>query len=115
MAAEMQPMLQLPRLIFEFGAIRSLPAEVKALGLVHPLLITDQGLVGAGLMKRVREVLDSAISHAIFDAVPENPTFAGVDQARAIYRAEGCDGVVAVGGGSVIDTAKLVAATRDAR
>jgi alcohol dehydrogenase class IV len=45
---------------------------------------------------------------ALFDKVPENPTIDGVDRAFAIYRASGCDGVVALGGGSVIDTAKAV-------
>jgi alcohol dehydrogenase class IV len=112
----MRPMLQLPRLIFDFGAIDALAEEVRDLGVERPLLISDQGLVRAGILKRVRSVLDAgSVSHSVFDSVPENPTFDGVDRARKVYVADGCDCVVAVGGGSVIDTAKLVAATRDSK
>jgi alcohol dehydrogenase class IV len=57
----------------------------------------------------VTAALADAFRYAVFDTVPENPTFAGVDAAADVYRDENCDAVIAIGGGSVIDTAKLVA------
>ena len=55
------------------------------------------------------------LSHVVFDATPSNPTEAAVQQAAAVYRAHGCDGLIAVGGGSSIDLAKgvAIAATHD--
>ncbi len=103
------PTLQFPRVQFDFGAIRTLPAELDALGIERPLFVTDQGLVKAGVFAAVRKAMGAPNDMVVFDAVPENPTIAGVEAATALYAAEGCDGVVAVGGGSVIDTAKAVA------
>jgi 4-hydroxybutyrate dehydrogenase len=105
----MTPTLQTPRVYFGQGSLRALPAELRALGVRLPLLLTDAGLVSCGVFDLVREQLEGGLAYAKFDAVPENPTFAGVDHAADIYRSQNCDGVVAVGGGSVIDTAKLVA------
>jgi len=105
----MTPTLQLPRTFLARGSLLALPEELKALGLERPLLVTDSGLVKCGVFGRVCKVLDGAVSYAVFDAVPENPTYDGVDRAAEVYRSQGCDGAVAIGGGSVIDTAKLVA------
>jgi 4-hydroxybutyrate dehydrogenase len=101
-------MLHLPRLIFAVGARRALPAELALLGVKKPLMMTDRGVSACGVFARVTAELEQG-SYVVVDDVPENPTFEGVDRAAAVYRANGCDGVVAVGGGSVIDTAKLVA------
>ena len=98
--------LQLPRILFAIGAADSLPGELTALAVRRPLLVTDQGLVACGVAGRIRALLPNA---AVFDTTPENPVYAGSDAALAAYRAAGCDGVVALGGGSVIDTAKFVA------
>ena len=104
----MTPQLVTPRLFLEAGAVQLLPAVLAELGVARPLLLSDQGLVHCGAVARLRTVL-SGIDAVWFEDVPENPTYAGVDRASALYRASGCDGVVALGGGSVIDTAKLVA------
>jgi 4-hydroxybutyrate dehydrogenase len=104
----MTPTLQIPRAYFAKGAVRVLPSELVALGVKRPLLLTDAGLVKCGVFDMVAAKL-AEIDYAVFDAVPENPTYEGVDRAAAIYRAQQCDGVVAIGGGSVIDTAKLTA------
>jgi 4-hydroxybutyrate dehydrogenase len=103
-----------PRVQFDFGAIRLLPQELEALGVKRPLFITDKGLVQAGVFAAVRRVMAND-ELAVFDETPENPTIAGVERATAAYKAGKCDGIVAVGGGSVIDTAKAVAvlATHD--
>ena len=99
--------LSLPRLIFGAGALGALPDELAALGVSRPLLLSDRGLERAGLMAAAFAVLPGAAPHL---DVPENPCLADADTALASFRAAGCDGVVALGGGSVIDTAKFVAA-----
>ncbi len=91
------------------GAIRALPDEVRALGVRRPLLITDKGLVRAGLAGEVEAILRAAgIDHVCFDEVIANPPIALVDRAAEQYRREGCDGLIGLGGGSSIDTAKAI-------
>jgi alcohol dehydrogenase class IV len=97
-----------PRVQFDFGAIRLLRDELQSLGSERPLFITDQGLVQAGVFAAVQRAMGNANSLAVFDQVPENPTYDGVTRAVAAYHANKCDGIVAVGGGSVMDTAKAV-------
>lgn len=104
----MRSALTLPRLIFGHGAITQLSDELTFLGLARPLLISDRGLEAAGVVALVQAAA-SALTNTFLDT-PENPTAAGADSAAAAYRAADCDGVVALGGGSVLDTAKLVAA-----
>ena len=98
-----------PRVQFDFGAIKLLKQELASIGVERPLFVTDKGLVQAGVFASVRRAMDNANDLAVFDEVPENPTYDGVMRAVAAYHAGKCDGVVAVGGGSVIDTAKAVA------
>lgn len=100
---------QFPRVHLDFGAVRVLPGELVACGVTRPLVITDQGLVACGMLARVKDTLAGKNDVVIFDETPENPTVAGVHKAFEIYRREKCDGIVALGGGSVIDTAKAVA------
>jgi 4-hydroxybutyrate dehydrogenase len=102
-------LLQFPRVHLDFGAVKALPVELAALAITRPLLLTDQGLVKCGLLARVCDTVHGKNDMVVFDEVPENPTIDGVNRAIAIYRLEHCDGIVALGGGSVIDTAKAVA------
>ena len=102
------PALCLPRLVFGAGSLARLDAELALLGVERALLVSDRGLDRAGLAERVAAT--SSRVAARFVDVPENPTAAGADAAMAVYRASGCDGVVALGGGSVLDTAKIVVA-----
>jgi alcohol dehydrogenase class IV len=103
----------LTRIQFDFGAIDLLADELHLLGLSRPLIVTDEGVVAAGLAARVKAYLPSAIP--VFHDTPPNPTEDAVEAALAVYRDAGCDGLVAVGGGSSIDLAKGVAlmATHD--
>jgi 4-hydroxybutyrate dehydrogenase len=104
----MIPFLQLPRVHFEFGAVAALAEELTILGVTRPLFVTDRNLVLCGVFTTVVKALPDGASFALSDDIPENPTIAGVERALAVYRAENCDGVVALGGGSVIDSAKAV-------
>ncbi|MEE2761075.1 MAG: iron-containing alcohol dehydrogenase [Pseudomonadota bacterium] len=104
-----------PKIVFEPGAVSALAEELAALGVKRPLIITDQGLVEHGVLDFVCKALDGKNDFALFDDIPENPTIAGVAAALEIYRSEGCDGIVALGGGSVLDSGKAlrVAATHN--
>jgi len=100
--------LKLPKLLFGPGSSRLLSGELAALGAKRPLLLSDRGLVACGVFERVTSTFRIG-ELVVYEDVPENPTFEGVDQAAALLREQRCDSVVAVGGGSVIDTAKMVA------
>ncbi len=96
------------RIRFGDGAAGVLTEELARLGVGRPLLVTDPGVRDAGLVERVVRAGDWSPAE-IFDETPGNPTEAAVRAALDLYRAEGCDGVVALGGGSAIDCAKAVA------
>ena len=104
----MVPVLPLPRLLFGAGALSAVAGEVALLGVRRPLLLSDRGLERAGAVAAALRALPPDVAQHL--DTPENPTVAGADAAYADYRREGCDGVVALGGGSVIDTAKILAA-----
>lgn len=97
---------------FDFGAIRLLQAECERNGITHPLIVTDAGVKAAGLLQRALGALPG-LPVAVFDQTPSNPTEAAVRAAAEVYRAQRCDGLIAVGGGSAIDCAKgvVIAAT----
>jgi 4-hydroxybutyrate dehydrogenase len=93
----------------DFGAIRTIAAECKANGISKALLITDKGIVAAGLADRVLALLKGNVDVVVFDAVPTNPTEAAVLEAARLYKQTGRDGIVALGGGSPLDLAKAAA------
>jgi len=93
---------------FEHGAIQGLADELKAVGIERPLIVTDKGLAAAGILGTVRAGLPNSLPVAVYDATPANPTEMAVEDALEIYRAEGCDGLIALGGGSSMDLAKAV-------
>jgi 4-hydroxybutyrate dehydrogenase len=93
---------------FDFGAIGLLRQECQRVGIGKPLIVTDPGVKAAGVLQKALDAL-AGVPCAIFDQTPSNPTEAAVRAATEIYKAQGCDGLVAVGGGSAIDCAKGVA------
>lgn len=93
---------------FDFGAIQLLKAECERIGISRPLIVTDAGVKAAGLLQKAMDALPG-LPVAVFDQTPSNPTEAAVHAAAEIYRAQRCDGLIAVGGGSAIDCAKGVA------
>jgi len=92
----------------DFGVLALLPQECARAGMKKPLLVTDAGVRAAGLLDRAIDALDG-LPHAVFDATPSNPNEAAVRHAVTVYIQNGCDGLVAIGGGSSIDLAKGVA------
>jgi choline dehydrogenase len=98
--------VELPtRIVHGVGALARLGELVRELGMKRPLLVTDPGVVGAGLAERALAHLNGA---AVFDRVRANPDVELVAEVSAVYRDEGCDGLVGLGGGSSLDTAKAV-------
>jgi len=95
------------RLVQRLGAIKELGTEAGLLGMRRPLLVTDAGVKAAGLLDTALEALrGSDVEPVVFDKVKANPGVELVDLGAAEYRAQGCDGLVAIGGGSSMDTAK---------
>jgi len=97
------------RIEFDFGARRRLPDAMAGLGVRRPLVCTDAGLVAAGVVATALEGLPDARHWPVFGGTPPNPTEASVRSALERFRAEGCDGVLGLGGGASIDLAKAVA------
>ena len=93
---------------FEFGAIKLLQQECGRVGISRPLIVTDPGVKAAGILQKALDALPG-LHVTVFDQTPSNPTEAAVRAAAAVYKASGCDGLIAVGGGSAIDCAKGVA------
>ena len=100
---------------FEFGAIGLLEQQCERLGIRRPLIVTDRGVKAAGIIDTVLDALAHASTVALYDGTPPNPNEPAVREAVGAYMKGGCDGIVAVGGGSSIDLAKGVAvcATHD--
>src|SRR5213594_3163726 len=95
------------RLVHGIGALSRLGQEARALGITRPLLATDQGIVKAGLLDGVLNVLrDEGIDPVVFDRVKANPPIELVDEGARFYASERCDGLIGLGGGSSMDTAK---------
>ena len=91
------------------GAIEHLADEARALGMARPMVVTDQGLVQAGIVAEATRVLNAHnVDFVLFDEVVPNPPIELVDRGAARYRAEGCDGFIGLGGGSSIDAAKSI-------
>src|SRR6266536_372226 len=93
------------RFVHGAGAIARLGELVAELGVTRPLLVTDKGVVAAGLAEAALAHLENAV---VFDEVRPNPDLELVRRASIAYRESGCDGLVALGGGSSMDTAKSV-------
>ena len=89
------------------GARKELPGVVKRLGYKKALVVTDKGLMKFGVAKMVLDVMDEAgIAYEIFDDVKPNPTVSNVKAGIEACKNAAADFIVAIGGGSSMDTAK---------
>ena len=93
---------------FDYGAVALLKSECMRVGITKPLVVTDKGVKAAGVLQKALDALPG-MAIKVFDQTPSNPTEAAVMAAAALYKASGCDGLIAVGGGSAMDCAKGVA------
>src|SRR5204862_1055425 len=104
----MAALLTRPRLMaVGGGALAELPALMARLGLKHPLVVTDPYIARSGILDRATGLLDKAqILYSVFSDTVSDPTTDVIDIGVAILRDGGFDSLVAIGGGSSIDTAK---------
>ena len=92
------------------GRLRELPDACRTAGIARPLLVTDPGLAGMPMVKRALELLDSAAMRAaLFADLRPNPVYRNVEDGMRAFRSGRHDGVVAIGGGSGLDTGKAIA------
>jgi len=93
--------------IFGRGCRTELPGEIKARGFKKILLVTDKGLIECKLVNKVTDILDEAkIDYTVFSEVKPNPTIKNVLDGYEVCKKINADVIVAVGGGSAMDTAK---------
>ncbi|MBQ9774154.1 MAG: lactaldehyde reductase [Clostridia bacterium] len=91
------------------GAVKELAGEVKRRGFAKVLVCTDPDLIKFGVTQKVLDVLDEAkIAYAVYSDVKANPTIENVQNGVAAFKAAGADALVAVGGGSSMDTCKAI-------
>ena len=97
------------KIVFGTGTAAATGSEAKSLGASKVLIVTDPGVVKAGLLEPITNSLEAAkLVYAVFDQVEAEPPVRLVDEGAARFRAEGCDLVLGVGGGSSLDVAKGV-------
>lgn len=100
-----------PQLLTGPGAVKKLPALIKEKGLSKVLVVTDKGLTGLGLLNGLYEELQNeGIGYVVYDGVQPNPTIDNIEEARQMYVDNGCQGIIAFGGGSPMDCAKIAGA-----
>ena len=91
------------------GAIGEIPNELNARGYKHAFVCSDPDLVKFGVTKKVTDLLDAAkIPYTLYSDIKPNPTIENVQHGVAAYNASGADSIVAIGGGSSMDTAKAI-------
>lgn len=93
------------------GALLKAPSLLKGIKLSKPLIVTDNGIHSLGLLNPLFEALKAEnVEFAYFHDVVANPTIKNVEDGLAIFKENNCDSVIAVGGGSALDAAKMIAA-----
>ncbi len=98
-----------PRIEFGDGAIQNLGEHIKSFGCKRPLLVSDAGVMNAGILAKAIDALNtSGLTHATYSDIEPNPTDLSINDGVEAYKSEACDVVIAVGGGSVMDAAKAI-------
>lgn len=102
-------LVQEVKVVFGAGKAATLPEVLAEKAASHPLIVTDRGIVAAGIAAKVCAELESAgIAYSLFDGVEPDPSASVVEAAWNLHQAENCDLVIGLGGGSAMDTAKAV-------
>ncbi len=98
-----------PRIEFGDGAIQNLGEHVRTFGCKRPLLVSDAGVINAGLLAKAIDALKASnLPSATYSDIEPNPTDLSINDGVEAYKSEACDVVIAVGGGSVMDAAKAI-------
>ena len=101
----------MPKLLEGPGKIKELPAMIKVNGYKKVLIVTDKTLMKLHLLDNLLAALDAAqIQYALYDGVAPNPTDVQVEEGVALYRKHQCQAMIAFGGGSAMDCAKVIGA-----
>jgi len=99
-----------PQIHYGPGAAAAAGEALRSLGVRHVLVVTDQGVLDAGVIDPVlKSVKDAGVSYTVFSDLRTNPTEQHVAGAAYMYKTLGCDGILGVGGGSSLDVAKSAA------
>lgn len=100
-----------PELLEGAGSILKLPQFIKSKGINKVLVVTDKGLMGLHLLDPMFEKLDEVgVDYVVYDGVQPNPTIPNIEDCKDMYVKNGCQGIIAFGGGSPMDCAKAAAA-----
>ena len=95
---------------FGAGRIAELPEVLKEVGIANPLFVTDPGLARLPVVASTLKLLeDAGVAHGVFSDVKANPVESNLYAGVEVFKAGGHDGVIAFGGGSALDLAKLIA------
>jgi alcohol dehydrogenase class IV len=99
------------RVFYGSGASAEVGERMAELGVTKAVLVSDPGVAGAGLVDRVSGYLrDAGVGVAVYAETEQNPTTTNLDEICDLYRREGCDGLIGLGGGSSMDAAKASSA-----
>ena len=100
-----------PQLFEGEGAVLKLPKFIKGMKINKVLVVTDKGLMNLHLLDPLfKELENQSIEYFIYDGVQPNPTIPNIEACKDVYINNGCQGIVAFGGGSPMDCAKAAAA-----
>ena len=100
-----------PELVKGAGCVKKLPTVVKSNGHDSVLVVTDKGLMNLHLLDGLFEGLEkSDVKYVVYDGTQPNPTIDNIEEARKLYADNNCAAVIAFGGGSPLDCAKVAAA-----
>ena len=94
------------RLVAGHQALEELPSILSRLGTTRPMVLTDQGVASVGLLDILLHSLGDLTPGAVEDQVPPDSDLKRIQELTQVHRSQNCDGLIALGGGSVLDTAK---------
>ena len=104
---------RIPEKLEDPGCIKELPQLIRSKGIKRVLLVTDEGLMNIGLPQILTQAMDEAgVAYTVFSDVLPNPTDENVEEGYKVFCRDGCDAIVAFGGGSPMDAAKGIAAKK---
>lgn len=100
-----------PEMLTGPGCIRKLPGVIKDKGISKVMIVTDKGLMSLNLLDGLFEQLKAdGISYVVYDGVQPNPSIENIEEAREMFVSNGCEAMIAFGGGSPMDCAKAACA-----